>query len=447
MADQDKVFSDIELCILPRQEDEYPLELRLEEGQVCYGSMPAEMELERLALPTEAAGDYLGDMLLGSPGLQEGWAKGRANPSRVRLTIHPEAAGLHELPWELLRWQGQWIAADPRAPFSRFLESTVEWGAPPAAWPVRVLAAISNPSDLDYLDLPTVDVAAERRAIERGLSSLGGAVEVAFLEREVSLRALEERLRRGFHILHFTGLGRYNRTRTQAVLLLQHEDGSALAAPEERIVEMLHSLPAPPALAVLSYCQNAAGAVDGALAGLAPRLVQAGLPAVIAMQGPLNPAASQCFYQALYQPLAEQGQVDLALNQARAALLAAALPGFELPLLFMRVANGQLWPVGASRPASAASAAAVKTLFAPLKRTAHILLEPGRSEIQRALAFLEEEAGKGDAADEKRVRRAFHYLADAEPEIWQSTVAALSAAAEGVSPLVQKVAKEEQARR
>jgi SIR2-like domain len=75
---------------------------------------------------------------------------------------------------------------------------------------------------------------------------------------------------------------------------------------------------------------------------LAPRLVAAGLPAVLAMQDlvPINTATE--FSRSFYGELIEHGQVDRASNAARASVMTARLPGAAIPALFMRLRSGQL---------------------------------------------------------------------------------------------------------
>ncbi|HMN31098.1 MAG TPA: SIR2 family protein, partial [Caldilineaceae bacterium] len=80
-----------------------------------------------------------------------------------------------------------------------------------------------------------------------------------------------------------------------------------------------------------------------AFRGFAPTLVRVGLPAVIAMQNQIVVSSGQAFSHAFYRQLMQHGQVDLACNEARAALLTAKLPDAAIPVLFMRLRNGVLF--------------------------------------------------------------------------------------------------------
>jgi len=49
--------------------------------------------------------------------------------------------------------------------------------------------------------------------------------------------------------------------------------------------------------------------------------------------------------EVFYKQLTKHGVVDRALNEARDALLNEKLSGAAVPVLFMRLENGQLWRV------------------------------------------------------------------------------------------------------
>jgi len=86
------------------------------------------------------------------------------------------------------------------------------------------------------------------------------------------------------------------------------------------------------------------------------KLVDAGVPAVVAMQDLVPVKTAQAFAGNFYGQLLQHGQVDLAANEARSSLLTARLPGAAIPVLFMRLPNGQLFgqsgQILGDRPAS-----------------------------------------------------------------------------------------------
>ena len=96
-------------------------------------------------------------------------------------------------------------------------------------------------------------------------------------------------------------------------------------------------------LAVLSACRSSKSSTVDAFMGLAPRLVAAGLPAAVAMHEPVGTDMARKFSSVFYRRLAEHGTVDLAMNEARGTLLASRQRDRAIPVLYMRVPDGQLW--------------------------------------------------------------------------------------------------------
>jgi hypothetical protein len=95
-------------------------------------------------------------------------------------------------------------------------------------------------------------------------------------------------------------------------------------------------------LVFLAACQSATRSPADAYRGLAPQLLAAGAPAVLAMQDLVPIPTARAFTETFYRQLATHGQVDLAANEARSGLLTAGLPGTAIPVLFMRLPEGRL---------------------------------------------------------------------------------------------------------
>jgi len=104
-------------------------------------------------------------------------------------------------------------------------------------------------------------------------------------------------------------------------------------------------------LAALIACEG--GGVrhhSGALAALGPRLAQAGVGAVLAMQAKLSLAAARALLPALFAALATDGAIDRAVSVARAALRDGG--EWWVPALWLRTRDGRLWE---DAPTAAAS--------------------------------------------------------------------------------------------
>jgi hypothetical protein len=95
-------------------------------------------------------------------------------------------------------------------------------------------------------------------------------------------------------------------------------------------------------LVFLESCDTAKRDANDAYRGLAPQLVSAGVPAVLAMQDLVEVKTARPFAATFYRQLLRHGQVDLACNEARDAVRTQKLRGAEIPVLFMRLRSGEL---------------------------------------------------------------------------------------------------------
>ncbi|MCB9156120.1 MAG: SIR2 family protein [Caldilineaceae bacterium] len=105
-----------------------------------------------------------------------------------------------------------------------------------------------------------------------------------------------------------------------------------------------------PRLIVLASCQSAGlGSSDltahdeGALAALGPQLAEAGVPAVLAMQGNISMETVRQFMPVFFTELRRDGQIDRALAAARSRV--RERPDWWMPVLYMRLKSGRIWYV------------------------------------------------------------------------------------------------------
>ena len=155
-------FTDLEIRILQKHDQGYPVEITLG-GQQEFprGYLPLEV------LPWTPSGDLVNDgqklfeTLFKDGTLRSAWAeaRGRAQQRRLRLRIDTQAAELHALPWELLQENQALLAAQADTPFSRYLPIALPWSGAVDQRPIKVLVAISDPDDLqEKYDLAQADV-------------------------------------------------------------------------------------------------------------------------------------------------------------------------------------------------------------------------------------------------------------------------------------------------
>jgi hypothetical protein len=109
--------------------------------------------------------------------------------------------------------------------------------------------------------------------------------------------------------------------------------------------ELVH----PPRLCVLASCESAGraeataslGEKPAAQSSLALLLADAGVAAVLAMQGKITFETVRLLIPRFFRELAQDGQIDRALAVARG--LVRARPDSLLPVLYLRLRNGRIW--------------------------------------------------------------------------------------------------------
>ncbi len=338
----------LEIRLLDRTEAGYPIEMTLTNTQQVFrGQLAADVLPWNATGDARADGQRLFDALFTSADLIKGWGVAQGKSKQMRLRLRIDAVELNALPWELLCDKIDLLAADADTPFSRYLAVSREWGTAIKDRPIRVLAVISGPIDLDAkYGLPPADVDLETRALQ---DAIGSAAQLDFLAAPVTLDRLETELRKGYHILHFVGHGAFNVKTKQAALYLQDATGNAQRVLDADFAGMLNRLQAPPHLVVLAACQSAQQSTSAAFTGLGPQLVQIGLPAVIAMQENVTVVTARQFAATFYQRLLEHGIIDLAMNEARGTLITSGRFDAAVPVLFMRVPDGRLWGIDTAK--------------------------------------------------------------------------------------------------
>jgi CHAT domain/SIR2-like domain len=272
-------------------------------------------------------------------------------PLRVRLRIGPSAPELHGVWWETLRdpKDGSALLMDQSILFSRYL-SSLDWRPVVAAsrTELRALVAIANPSNLSEYEhsgrlLPPIDVAQELTRIKRALRERR-LTELASGGRATLTRVIEE-LRNGHDILYLVCHGYLIDGESQ--ILLEDSNGGVDRVSGFEFVDALRDLQRPPRLVVLASCQSAGpGEIasndeHGALAALGPRIAEAGIPAVLAMQGRVSMLTMEQFIPVFFNELDRDGQVDRAMTVARVAV--RHRHDWWVPVLFMRLKTGRFW--------------------------------------------------------------------------------------------------------
>jgi len=353
-------FSDLEISLQRRDGESYSVEMRLSQpnsdadirlgqGEALSASFDLTTLQGLIGDPAEY-GKNLADSLFADAGIASGFAQARTGaeslhaPLRVRLLIGPGAPELNTLYWEAL------YDTQNKAPlftgenvlFSRYLSSS-DW-RPVKLRPkgtLKALAAVANPSDLAAYKLAPVDVAGE---LERAKEALGNVPVVSLPGgdgEKCTLNTIIDRLRDGYDILYLAAHGAL--VKGEPFIWLEGEDGKLARAAATDFVARIRELQNQPRLIVLASCQSAGDGNGSALQAFGPRLAEAGIPAVIAMQGNISMESVKKFMPVFFDELQKDGQIDRALAVARGTVRDRF--DFWIPVLFMRLKSGKIWYV------------------------------------------------------------------------------------------------------
>ncbi len=264
--------------------------------------------------------------------------------------------------------QGKPLAISGLTPFSRYTTLPEAEPEPLNESVIRLLFVVSAPKDLEAYHLAVIDVEAGVRRLLGELADVwrSGRCQATLLpgrtelspELRADLKAAGCEVVRGNatldniaghltdrHAFHFLGHGQYRDG--QGWLMLEGEDGTLLPVADTELAARLGDTPV--RLVFLAACESAKSGGSPAAAGvtsfqgLAARLVQQGIPAVVAMQEQLEIDAAYKLTGEFYRRLfLEHGSVDRALNEARASLYDPQKLVWGTPVLFMRLKTGQL---------------------------------------------------------------------------------------------------------
>lgn len=306
---QGKIPRDLAVANAMPHPDDAATPLTVESALAWY-----QAQTEPSATGFEAVGDLL-FKLLDQPTVSAAWKAQRdaawgkrltGESMRTVLTIAPPE--LRDLPWELINHKHRYFFTEAHGPWYRAGEAAVDPGAK-LARPMRLLIIVGCQADDDRIRWreevqAILDVACPRRSL----------FDVEVLERPTIERLATELATFKPDILHFVGHGIAGDADTKAGLELWSGDVSRLWTARE-MFQLLS--PQPPRLVFVNACRTAEFAGASGSWRVANALLDAGVPAVIGMQGDVLGDAAALLSRRIYEQLADGIMIDAAIAQAR----------------------------------------------------------------------------------------------------------------------------------
>lgn len=255
---------------------------------------------------------------------------------KLQFDLHRGSAlPLAGLPWELLFHEpsGGFLALDCRTPIVRYLDLPMPPPRVAKDQPWNVLVVAPRPSRVPPLDreaeLSEVLPLWEREdTVSPVVLQQAGASEIR--------QALTNQER--IHAVHFLGHGIFDEGTGWGGLVLEGQNGRAQKLLGPRLTDLFKGLE-PPVVAVLNACNT--GQVGGVepFAGAGTALVRAGVPSVVAMQGPIRDSLAILFSKHLFSSMQAGHPVDRAMSEARLHLHLQFPESclWAIPTLFSRV--------------------------------------------------------------------------------------------------------------
>lgn len=250
---------------------------------------------------------------------------------------NPHVLPVAALPWELL-WDAErsnFLSLSRQTPIIRFLPLPLP-PLPPLAGPLRILFVQASPSDGQAFS-------AAWAAIWKAFRPQPEMMVATLLQPTITMlrhKLLEE----SWNVIHLMGHGGFDEETGEGSLYFETSDGAAESISGRLLGEHLKSFPD----LRLIFLNTSKGAVVPRMAGqypcagIATDLVQAGIPAVIAMRGPISHSESLAFSANVYSRIAAGEPVDAAVVEGRLALLRERSSAWALPVLFSRLKDGNI---------------------------------------------------------------------------------------------------------
>jgi len=199
---------------------------------------------------------------------------------------------------------------------------------------LRILVVVSQPRGTPLLDTKTETT--DLRTAFRPLAAAGKA-EVEVLTKATAGRLQRRLAKGGVDVFHFAGHGEFDEKEREGSLLLEDERGRPRPLGSFALRQVLCGRGL--RLVFLNACETGRGGRVEWNRGVAPALVAAGLPAVVANQYPVLDAAATAFARELYAQLAAGRALGDASREARVAVSRDLGPGaldWAVPVVFAR---------------------------------------------------------------------------------------------------------------
>lgn len=254
----------------------------------------------------------------------------------LRVILRFQDPDLAELPWELLNdpdGSTQFMGLSARTPILRCLATLQSESVPQINKVIRILFISAEPSDYPKLDL------------KNEITHIQGTLEPLIRDHLITMdylpNATKSTLRgslvQKYDVFHFMGHGSFDRVKG-GILLLEDDLGKGELIDTAELAILLGDNELQ--LVILNACQTATLSGLGSVWSMSSQLARIGIPAVIGMREKISDGSALTFTTVLYETLATSLPVEIAVTEARKALMlkrGLTAPDWSCPVLFTRL--------------------------------------------------------------------------------------------------------------
>ena len=242
----------------------------------------------------------------------------------VELRLDPDLVRFARYPWDLLHDGTRFLLQSGAINLSRYLTFPEPVRPLEARSPLEILIISARPKDQPPL-VSEFDALQEafRSSVREDKLDLGYLLPPTW-------DALMDWLLAGApSVLHFEGHGAFTRT---GLLVFEDDDGASDPVDATTLGSAFYGTDL--RLAVLSACESAKAAGESLLGSVAPALILAGIPAVVAMQQSLPDSVASRFSRGFYNALLAGQDIESAVAAGRKQLIRTTF--WHVPTLYLR---------------------------------------------------------------------------------------------------------------
>jgi len=256
---------------------------------------------------------------------------------RVSMQFNDNVPEIAALPWEYLHNGEDFLVTQRSILLSRLPAGIKKKELKPLDSILRMLVVVSSPDDPGISPLNTEK---EQEIILEAVDKLqrDNKIKVDFTEDATFENVQGYLNEQKYHIVHFTGHGVSKNGK--GYIVFETEDRKVRLIDNKILADLLSDMGI--RLVVLSSCESAKSSNKEAFSDLASLLSKKRIPAVVAMQYSVLDDVAIQFASIFYKTIASKKSVDIALNEARIAMMSSEKSnGFDFasPVLYLSDCN------------------------------------------------------------------------------------------------------------